>query len=233
MYQAKARSVQSLVLVAVCVAAVMGAVVLHLTGSEAFQPFFGPIHPVLATSALMLLALGSLRFLDSGDWVLVDRPLIGRRRFAIPAALATALAVPVVLVDLMGGFPEELNVLPPDSLVFYPVIALVAETVFHVVPLALLMLGTRRWVAEADHATVLVVSLIAVALPEPIYQVVAGAGESPLWANAYVAVHLLVFNLLAVYWLRRYGFFSMLSFRLVYYVWWHIAWGALRLRVLF
>ena len=228
-----AWSLQSPILVLICAGAIAGASLLHLTGSEAFRPYFGPIHPVLATTGILALGLASLRFLDSGDWVLVDRPRRGSLRFALPAALATALVIPVVLVDLMGGFPQGLNVPLPESLVFYPVMALVAETVFHVVPLALLISATKRLASPAGRSKVLVGCLIVVALPEPIFQVGTGAGESPLWASAYVAVHLLAFNLLAVHWLRRYGFLSMLSFRLVYYVWWHIAWGALRLRLLF
>ena len=76
-------------------------------------------------------------------------------------------------------------------------------------------------------------SLMLAALPEPILQVVWGLGESPGGANAYVAVHLLLFNLLAVYLFLRNGFLSMLTFRLTYYLYWHIIWGVLRLRLLF
>lgn len=222
-----------LTLALLCVAAVAGSGVLHLTGSDAFQPYYGPIHPVLGTAAVLLLGFGALCLLDAGDWVRIDEPRNGLRRFTVPALLATALAIPVVLVDLLGGFPPDLNLLPPQALLFYPVIALVAEAVFHVVPLALLLLTAERLGTDVDRKKVLVACLTVVALPEPIFQVVAGHGESPAWANVYVGVHLLVFNLLAVSSFRRNGFFSMLTLRLVYYAWWHVAWGVVRIRVLF
>lgn len=39
--------------------------------------------------------------------------------------------------------------------------------------------------------------------------------------------------LLQLHVFRRFDFVSMLSLRLVYYVYWHLIWGAIRLRVLF
>lgn len=220
-------------LAAVYAAAIAGAGVLQLTGSPAFGPYFGPISPVGGTALVAALGFAALRFLTAMDTVRLDRPDAGAARFVTPAAMATALAVPVVLADLAGGFPPDINVLPPQGFLFYPVIAVVAETVFHLLPLALLMFVGSRLLPRAGGDRLLTAALLLVALPEPVFQVLAGAGRGPAWADAYVGVQLVVFNLLAVLWLRRFGFFAMLSFRLVYYLWWHLAWGALRLRILF
>jgi hypothetical protein len=63
--------------------------------------------------------------------------------------------------------------------------------------------------------------------------VVWGTAASPGWANAYVGVHLLAFNPIAVVLLRSFGVLRALVFRVSYYVVWHILWGALRLDLLF
>jgi hypothetical protein len=221
------------VLLGLGAAAVAGAAALRLTGSTAFQPYYGSIDPVLGTAGVVAVALLSLRFLERDGWLFVDRAERGRARFAVPAAVATLLAIPVVVVDWAGGFPQDINVLPPQSLLFYPVIALVAETVFHVLPIALLAWVTARAVDVRDRRMLLVALSLVASLPEPVFQVVAGAGESPPWASAFVGVHLWIFNLFAVYLFNRNGFFSMLAFRLCYYAWWHLVWGVLRLRLLF
>jgi hypothetical protein len=218
---------------ALCLAAISGAAVLHVTGSPAFQPYFGRANPALVTGLVVAVAIASLTLLHSRKWLLVDRPAKGRRRFTLPATLATALALPVILVDVAGSFPADLNVPPPQSLLFYPVIALVAETIFHVAPVALLMLLGTRIAGYLDRRVLLWACLLTVTLLEPVFQVLAGAADSSPWVSAYVGAHLLVFNLISVYLFERSGFMSMYTFRLIYYVHWHIVWGALRLRILF
>jgi hypothetical protein len=48
-----------------------------------------------------------------------------------------------------------------------------------------------------------------------------------------VGVHVLVFNLLSLWFFRRYDFLSVYVFRVSYYGFWHILWGQLRLELLF
>ena len=54
-----------------------------------------------------------------------------------------------------------------------------------------------------------------------------------LGSSAYVAAFVFVFTLVELYIYRRYDFVSMYSFRLAFYIWWHIIWGYLRLQWLF
>lgn len=220
------------VLLLVVLGLVGSAGVLELSGSTAFWPYFGGVSPLLATTSLTLVGVAALAFLRTTGFFEIDARGPALKKLARPAGLATLLAVPVIAVDLAGGFPEDLNVLPPQSLLFYPVIALVAETVFHLVPLALLILGARS-ILKRSSERVLWPCMLLVSIPEPILQVVSGWGDSPSWATAYVGVHVFVFNVLAVYLYKRQDFLSMYSFRFVYYMHWHIVWGFLRLRVLF
>jgi hypothetical protein len=56
---------------------------------------------------------------------------------------------------------------------------------------------------------------------------------SPTWANAYVGIHLLAFNVVALEVFRRSGFVALYAFRVGYYLVWHIVWGYFRLPLLF
>jgi hypothetical protein len=42
-----------------------------------------------------------------------------------------------------------------------------------------------------------------------------------------------VFTLVELNMFRRYDFVSMYAFRVVFYLWWHVIWGSVRLRWLF
>ena len=71
-------------------------------------------------------------------------------------------------------------------------------------------------------------------LADPILQIFAAvAAGYPLWAVIVTGLHVFVINFLMLVVFRRYDFVSMLSFRLAYYIIWHIVWGNIRLRVLF
>jgi hypothetical protein len=214
-------------------AGIAAAAVLDWSGSGAFQPYFGDLDPVLATAAIAVVGLLCLAWLEHGEWFSVHIVTESPRGFSLSAKLATALAVPVIVVDLAGGFPESINAPMPGALLFYPAIALVAETIFHVAPLALLLLLARLLVPRMGREAVLLGCMLAAALPEPIFQVLAGSAESPGWANAYVGIHLTVFNVLAVYLFKRHGFFTVYVFRMFYYMIWHIVWGVVRLRLIF
>ena len=53
------------------------------------------------------------------------------------------------------------------------------------------------------------------------------------WADVYTWVHVFAIALLQLYVFRRFDFTSMYVFRLIYYAYWHIIWGVLRLELLF
>lgn len=221
------------VLTLVGLGAVVGAGLLSWAGSASFQPYFGSLDPLPVTTAVALAGAAALAYLRSRGWFDIRRKEVGRDSLAWPALLATLLAVPVIVVDLLGGFPREINVAVPEALLFYPVIALVAETVFHVVPMAL-FLGLLGPVLEklGKEKTIWVCVVLASSI-EPIFQVVLAGDDSPAWAVAYVGLHLVVFGLSALYFFKRYGFLSMYAFRVVYYLHWHILWGVARLHLLF
>ena len=154
------------------------------------------------------------------------------RGLATAALLATVFALVVIGVDLTFRFPRDINVGLPESLWFYPLMAAVAESVFHLVPLALL-LGTGRAVTGRDPgARMIRTCLVAVALLEPAFQV--GLTDQPRSATGiFTGIQVLAINLVQLTLFRRFDFAAMIGLRLVYYLWWHILWGAIRLNLLF
>jgi len=95
----------------------------------------------------------SLGFLQSRGWFEIDDGDRVWKGVSVAATLATFLAIPVILVDLTVGFPRDLNIPAPRSLLFYPAMAFVAEVVFHAIPLGLLLgaLGMFHRPRSADH----------------------------------------------------------------------------------
>ena len=212
-----------------CSAAVAAAAVLHRFGSQAFVPYFGDANPILVTAFLSLVGGVSLGILQRYSWFATRGR--GREGLAVAALVGVALTIPVIVVDALGGFEEGINVRAPESLLFNPAIAVVAEIVFHVAPLAVLAALATRTRLGRERARAY--CMVAVSLLEPTIQVVWGSAHSPLWANIYVGAHILIFNLIGLHLFKRYGFLEMYSFRAVYYLIWHVGWGIARLELLF
>jgi hypothetical protein len=228
------RRSQYVVLASVSAAVSSLAGILHVSGSPAFRPFFGDVNPLAAVLGVAALAAASLGVLFSRGWfdIYDNRKL--RTGVLLSATLATLLAIPTILVDISVPFRVDMNVPPPESLLFYPVMGYVAETVFHLLPLSLLLLAQPLAVRHVSRETALWSCVILVSFIEPLFQL-AGvpSAKQPAWANAYVGVHIYVFNALQLYVFKRYDFLSMYAFRLVYYLHWHIVWGYVRLQLLF
>lgn len=144
----------------------------------------------------------------------------GQRGWGVGAAArwATVLAVPVIFVDLVSPFPRAINVPWPEAWLFYPSIAVVAEAVLHLVPLAIVYMLTRRaWFA-----------ILAAAMTEPVLQTAFVFGV-PGWQAVFVAVQVLAIGLIELTLFRRHGLAALIGFRWVYYLHWHMLWGQVRL----
>ncbi len=139
------------------------------------------------------------------------------------AALASVLVLPTILLDVYRPFAENINVPLPDALIFYPAIALVAQTAFFLVPVALVF-GVSRLSSLA---------ILVAALVEPVFQVAFQYSGTLTGQDILLGVQIFAISLAQLLLFRRYGFFAMLAFRLVYYLHWHILWGQLRLTLLF
>lgn len=211
------------------------AIVAYQSGRSAFVPYFGGVHPLVATVIVVLLGAACLRYLAHGGWFAVYAPGTRGKGALLAATVATVLASVMILVDLWLVLPADLNVLPPQSITFYPVMAYVAEVAFHLAPLAVLFLLAGVWGRTGAKGQTLVWSCIfLVSLIEPAFQIrPTSAALLPSATSAYVAIHVLVFNIFALWLFKRFDFVSTYVFRITYYLHWHILWGYARLHLLF
>jgi len=226
------QRLQDTVLAVLAVVAAGAAGILSLSHRVLFERHLGGIHPLLAIAILTVLAGVALRFLGSFGFEIYRREKT-HRGVGLAAVLATILAAVVIVVDLRAPFPKNLNVPPPQSLLFYPAIAYVVEIAFHVIPLALLLFALGPFLRRLNPDRLIWPCILLTSLPEPILQLRLGSSEQPAWTQGYVGLHVFAFNLLQLYLFRRYDLLSMISMRLTYYLYWHVIWGYLRLRWLF
>ena len=205
-----------------------------LSSGTPFQRYFGTINPLLAVALVTVLGFVSLSLLRSYGRFDICVPGRIRQGMVSAATFATLFAIAVVSADYLIRFPKHMNVLPPQSLFFYPAIGYVVEVAFHAFPLALLLVLLSPFRPQLNSNALLWSCIIIISTLEPVLQLRLGYSGRPLsWAEAYVGVHVFAFNLVELYIFRRYDFVSMYAFRLVYYLYWHIVWGYLRLNWLF
>jgi len=75
------------------------------------------------------------------------------------------------------------------------------------------------------------IGILLVAAVEPTFHVLNG--HVLTWAATYTWLHVFTIAALQLYVFRRFDFAAMYSFRLIYYAYWHILWGVIRLKFLF
>jgi hypothetical protein len=223
---------QFLVIIALSIGAVGLTAILYFSTDHLFQRFIGRINPLAA--ALLLAGLGCflLAFLLSKGWFAIYKQENLKGMFRISGFALLFVSI-TILVDLKAPFSSEINILFPESLLFYPAIGFFSEILFHVLPLTVLLIVLPSIFNNKSHKTIFWISILVVALVEPIYQVMpmSVSNQFPLWAIAVVGLNLFLFDLTQLLIFKRYDFISMYAFRLVYYLIWHILWGYLRLKL--
>ena len=197
-----------------------------------FEPYFRDIDPVYAIALVLLAGAASLVVLHRFGPFFVIRKGQCARGLATAALLATVFALVVVGADLTFRFPADINVGLPQALWFYPLMATVAESTFHLVPLALLLVVARVVASQEPDVRWFQAGIFAIALIEPAFQLRL-ADEPGSATGVFTAVQVFAINIVQLTLFRRFDFIAMLGLRLVYYLWWHILWGAARLHVLF
>ena len=219
-------------------AAAVGAVVAQRAaaqrGDDPFDRFLGPVPPTVAVVAAAGAGAVCLRVLERRNWYRVGAR-VDREEAAKLVGGAIVLAGAAIVVDVLVGFDEDMNVLWPQSVPYYATMAFLAEVALHVVPLAALAAAVeRRPGPTSSEPRAALATIVAVATIEALLQVapeLAGADRRSL--ALFVAPHLLVIGVVELLAFRRAGFGALATFRLTYYLVWHVLWGALRLRLLF
>lgn len=230
--QSHHRSLVAFVLLAL--AAAFATALLARWDPGVFQPYFGRLPPLPVLAIVVAVGGVALRLLYLRAGLLVVNPACGLRGLGFALAIAPAFLVPVIALDWIVGFPEEINVLAPASLLFYPTIGFVVEIAFHALPVAVLLVALGVVFPSWSASRSMFAAMALAGTIEPVFQVWFGfVADAPLWFHTALALHLLAFNWVQMFVFRRYDFVSMYFFRLVYYVLWHMVWGEWRLYLLF
>lgn len=207
-------------------AASAGLVLLHRFVPDHLERYLRDIPPIAVALLLPVVAVASLRVLRARAGLRIVAASQVGNAIALSALLASLFALPPIAIDHVWGLASGNRIDLPVALAFYPVMAFVAETAFHLLPLAILVgLAGKRGQPEATVRSLWPI-LIAVAFIEPGFQIWLRLPlEGPVLLAGFVAIHVLAFNLAQLCVFVRYGFAAMLAMRVVYYLWWHIAWG--------
>jgi hypothetical protein len=208
-------------------------IVLLLPSSGAyFRRFFGETNAIFVIVLASIVGAVALWLLqEKFDFVL----FMGKgtlRGLKLSAFLASVLAIAIIVADFFIRYPQDTNVPVPQALLFYPAVGFVVEIVFHVLPLTLLLILLNPLGGWIGKERVVWLGILVVAVLEPTFQVLF-EGKAFTWGAAYTWIHVFAIAFLKLYVFRRFDFVSMFSFRLVYYAYWHILWGVIRLKVLF
>ena len=214
--------------VAVSGVATLGAAALEATGFHGLQRFLGPLPPVITVGTAGAAGLGALMFLENRGFWRSNTNSETVRGIVVATAVAIPFAAVAIGVDVARGFPRDTNLEWPEAWLAYLAIAVTAETAFHLLPLTGVVWLTRSHFTDLrldGRAWTLILTTAAV---EPVAQVALGSAQ-----RAFVVPHVFVIGVVQLLLLRRYGYLSMLCFRVSYYLIWHVLWGRARLALLF
>ena len=217
--------------------ATVGALVLGAVDRDPFERLLGPIPPLAAVAVAAGAGIVALEVLARRGWC-PPRDRLDRRAAALLVGAATVLAVAAMAFDAAVPFDEDMNVAWPRSMLYYPTMAFLAEVALHLVPLAIVAttpnrLADRRPDREAPGRATALTAIVAVALVEAGLQTASALAGPDRRAALFVAPHLVIIGVVELLGFRRKGFAALATFRLTYYLLWHVIWGPVRLRLLF
>lgn len=221
------------VLIGISIGVLALTVIGYFSNTLFFQRFMGSINPLIVILLIIFLGVVLLSLLLSRGWFAIFRKENLKRIFRW-YGLAVLFGLIAIVVDLKVVFPADQNVLFPGSLAFYPVMGFIVEILFHVLPFSLILIILTPLSKKINHNKIIWVSIFPVSLLEPILQVLLGySGQYPSWTYVWTGLHVYLITLSQLIIFKRYDFVSMYSFRIVYYIIWHILWGYVRLQLLF
>ena len=224
---------QYLVLIGISIVVLALTAIGYFSNNLFFQRFMGSINPLIVILLIIFLGIALLSLLLSQDWFTIFKKENLKRIFRW-YGLAVLFGLMAILVDLNVVFPADQNVLFPGSLAFYPVMGFIVEILFHILPFSLILIIVTSLSNKINHNKIIWVSIFLVSLLEPILQIQLGYSRLyPAWTYVWTGLHVYLISLSQLIIYKRYDFVSMYSFRIVYYIIWHIIWGYMRLQLLF
>ena len=207
---------------------------LYFADPLSFQIYLGTLNPLLIIGSLYTISIVVLTYFLSQGWFIFNKEkFLAGLRYSFP--LTTGIAFVIMIVDLIFALPPDLNRPFPESLFFYPVMGYIVEVIFHLVPLALLLVLFSHIFRKTSEEKRIWVGIFIVSILEPMLQLSFGFSTEypPIVVGYSNGIHVFLINFLQLTCFKRYDFFSMFTFRMIYYFFWHILWGYIRLIILF
>jgi hypothetical protein len=122
---------------------ILSAIILGMTATVGYSPdapfrrFLGKIDPLLSMTVAVLAGLLCFTLLLERGWRKIYEPKKEKAIWGF-LGLTVFLAFNSIWIDSILVFPQNINILWPASLLFYPAIAFFVEILFHIIPLTLL-----------------------------------------------------------------------------------------------
>ena len=219
----------------VCCVLACGALIF-LTNKPAvpLTRYFGAVPPAIAAAFACAAGVAALAVLQRrfGFRAVRGAGADQRRGWWAAMALTIPFMALATVADRMLGFPADINVPPPAGFAFYPAIALVAQFVLHIVPLAIVLLALTTIARRLSRQARTWLAFGLVAAVEAVFQVWSGLLDGEVTAlELFVLLHVYAFGIVEFTLFRRFDFVTMYLFRLIYYGYWHLLWGYLRLQI--
>jgi hypothetical protein len=214
-----------------CIAVVFTICIL-ITGENYFFRFFGPVHPLLIVFTTSLLGALCLYFLKKRAGIRVTNSPSLRNGITAATSGAIIFTLPVISADLLFRFHQNINIPPPAAFFFYPAIGFIAETIFHLLPLTIGVFFIKPYRGNTKQIGIPISVLLPAIAAEPLFQVFF-SGALLAATGIFTFFHVLLISIFQISLLKRYDYVTMVIFRMVYYLLWHILWGVLRLKLLF
>jgi len=190
--------------------------------------------PIVAGLLICIVGLVLLTVLLSGGrfWFYRRGNLNG---LLYSSGLAAVFGAVAILADyVLRFYAADINVRFPESLLFYPAMGFYAEIIFQVLPLTFALTILSR-MSKGEHGWRNVwIAILVASLFEPAFQVFPlVSGQFPVWFAFFEFFRIFLIIVSQLSFFRRYDFVTMYWFRIVYYSFWHISWGYLRIGLLF
>ena len=225
-----ANKYQFKVLALVSAAVVALGLVLYLLDPAIYQDILGFMHPLVALQFVILAYFLFFLYLLGNTSLVIYRKKSWKVYLGV-FGIALFFGVLVIAADLWWvNYPLDINIPVPESLLYYPVMGYMAEAVFHLLPLIFFFFLLKS-VTRLPMYTILMISLVLAAIAEPVFQIVVGDYDAN--TRIFTGIHVFLFSIAQLWVFRYYDWVTMYLLRLFYYGIWHIAWGAMRMEVLF
>ena len=154
----------------VSVTAFLLTTILYMVKPSLYEVLLGSVNPLA-----LVLILGVLGYLFASKLAPLGFAIYKPIGFIdrLPSlGVAVCLGLGIVLVDNFSHLPEDVNILLPYSLLYYPVFGYIVEVLFHLMPLYVSLVVFNRFNGLCERKTVYCIMLVS--LLEPVFQLGLG-----------------------------------------------------------